>query len=231
MRGLAAGEMLDRDPRSVRRYLNQANAEVAAFLLDQMAKPQPAAAPQRWVVTDLVAHLDLRGRRPTFTATKTIYVTAPIECIVDSVNLLPVPDEPLPEIDVEILTGGTLESVVHASRTAWTITTRLARTLATGSTHRYIQRISVPSVRMLRPLNVILPLRPVNSFTSSIDFPEDQPPRLIRRLDGYVPAILQEELTDTVGHPVPPTVSTSHTFTSLVTGMVYGLWWEPADIC
>lgn len=225
----AAGDVLERDVRTVRRYLDKANVDVASYLLDQAGRAQPPGAPQHWTVNELTAELDLCGPVPVYTATKTIFVTAPtLDHVVDSLNLLEVDSSgAMTGLDASVLTGGALEQTTRVGRSAWSLTTRLPRVLAAGSTHRYTLRVRIPSIDMVRPMHVTLPLRPCAAAGISARFSPGRLPRRVIRLDGALPAVLAEPMSAGLGQSVPAAELVSCTFHGLVTGMVYGLWWEP----
>jgi len=221
-----AGDEIQRDSRTVRRRLNDANAAVARYLRAEherrIAHPH---APSGWVVRSIGSEVDLRGDLASVVSDKTILAIDPITELTESVYFgANSPDAPDPQIQIEVLSGGRLSLLDRVAANIWRYKIDLVKPLSAGDMHRFQVRITTSARQHLPPYNAVAPLRPCREFTCSVMFPPEQVPRRMQRVDGLPTSVFNDPIDDSSPHPPSATVRT--VFRNLEPGLAYGLRWS-----
>lgn len=221
-----AGAVIDRDPRTVRRRLEQANVGVARELLARREwRANHPLAPTGWTVVMVASSLDLRADRPRFTIDKSILAGQRMSVVTESVSIpRPGGDADQPDIEIAVLTGGTLINVERVGASAWRYQIDLGCVLDSGDSHDLRIQVTVPSHQHVLPFNAVVPLRPCGHFSCRVEFDPARLPREIRRIDGLHSGALGDRIGAS-GSAIEPASVVAAEFSALVTGLAYGLRW------
>ncbi len=211
----------DRDLRTVRRRVAAANAAVAEVLV-RRARPV-----EEWIIERADATADLRLPRPVLGSHKTICAIGNGQRRISERFGIPqtVPDEE--DVEVEITAGGTLTGVERLTASSWRYTVELDRELQAGETHDYAVEVTIPGRQYLRPYLVMVPLRPTRSFTATLRVGDPAVIARAWRLDGFLPAVLDDLPEEASAIDVTETIV--ERFTGLEEGRGYGVRWEWLD--
>lgn len=221
-----AGQAIERDSRTVRRRLDEANLKVADHLRAQQARRRGhPTAPTGWSVVAMTSELDLRPTRPRMTAVKTILAAKRLRELTESFYLEgPERDrDGFADMTIEVSGGAQLRQVEQVGRRSWRYRIRLSTQLEPGDRHTFQVTVTVPSRENAAPFNVVAPLRECESFSCIVHFSPDQIPTRIQRIDGLPTSAVNDAIGST--DLVPPALQVADRFTSLTPGLAYGLRW------
>ena len=221
-----AGDEIERDTRTVRRRLDDANSIVARHLrAEHERRNAHPHAPSGWVVRAMGSEVDLRSDPESVVADKTILAIDPLTELTESVYFGGSDAQnPEPQIQIEVLSGGTLSGVDRITPNIWRYRVGLAKRLAPGDTHRFLVRILTSGSEHLPPYNALAPMRPCTEFICSARFPSDRVPRRIQRIDGLPTSVFNDPVDDS--SPFPPDEFVRTIFRNLEPGLAYGLRWS-----
>ena len=170
----AAGEILDRHPRSMRRRLVQARRQVAenlAAALGRAVSNNPYLQPG-WHVNRLRSVLRLDLPVPQLTESRDIIVTEDGLSRITANLSLPLPStrHGSPALAIVAEEGCTLASSEQVSASHWRYELDLPTRQRCGQEHRYVLTFAISSLRDMRPYYVLVPFREVRTFVAEVHF-------------------------------------------------------------
>lgn len=203
----------DRDPRTVRRRVDEAIAQIAD-LATGAAGSRAADRSNGWHTTRLRVVAALDRRQPEALEQRRIVVD---EDGLRELDLTPALPASRRDLDVCVYYGGTL--VERGGRFALA----LPRPLSRGETHEFEVRFRLPAVHAARPHLVCVPGLPCELFDLRVRF-RPRPPR-VWTLGGVAPGAVSDPVPYGTRHPVDPTGELHLRFYQLTPGLVYGARW------
>jgi hypothetical protein len=221
---------LDRDARTVRRRLRQADAQAAEYFLHRARSfgRDPSPIQEGWHAVGFESTLWLDRPRPQFHGVRDMIVTAERLTSIEEKISIPRParsdeDE---ELEVEAAEGCSLARLERLSTSSWRIVLELDRELHAGQRHRLGLRVTVPSRSFIRPYSVLVPFRQCRTFSTAVHFGQPSAARRAWRLAGVPPVVLEDgtptdDLYDLARNPTAVA-----SFSSVFTGLAYGIQWE-----
>ena len=214
-----AAVRMDRDPRTVRRRVDEAIDHLAELAAD-VPRSGSHGQPDGWRTTEL--HVVLTLDRPHPEVIERHRVVADRDGLRELALTPPLPLD-RPGLDVRVLYGGTL---VDRS----TPTLALPSPVDGGGSHDFAIRFRPPAAHPLRSHFVHVPRHPVDLLDLRIRFGDAPapPPRVwvlngAHRHDGADPADHGHQ------HPVDQAGEIHLGFRHLVPGLAYGVRWEAPD--
>jgi hypothetical protein len=250
--GLLAAE-LERDPRTIRRYYEEAFqllAEAAAAVDSAMAGPdgentrsahreapagrarasEPAAVfPDLWYVEQIWAVLRVDGPAPElFEFRRVVALEDGVAELALSMSLPRAPGAPESprDLGIEILFGGRMVRVDRHGNTVFAPVLRLPRPLGRYERHDFACIWRVPIGQPMAPHYALNPMVRCDALDLRVRFPEDTNP-LVQRLDGLPLRVVEDLAVDLPAVALDGAFEASARFTRLATGRCYGLRWRP----
>lgn len=231
----AAGDQLGRDPRTVRRRIDDAFGLLAEQLSDDSSSARDSTAghytPDDWYVTSLHAILRMDVDPPQLTEERQIVSTVDgLEELVLSFSApVDVTAGPIGPIEAEMVFGGEIVKTLRPARGHAQFVVRLPEPLSPGQSHGYGIRFTALPREWLRPYYVLTPIQRCEHFVLRAKFSPDTPPSRIWRLDG-VPARVVDEFLPTPETLLPNRLGEVTTeFRGMRQGLSYGIQWAAAD--
>ena len=223
---LAAGRVLDRDPRTLSRRLREAEALLADLLL-QGSEPEPSVYETGgWLTSRLALQIDAYRRRPRVVVSPVLRATRDRQTTYRytiAVGVAPAADE---EPVVTGLEGATMLSMGRASERSWIVTFAVPP-VSRGRSHEASFEVEFPDRRYLQPFAAFAPIKPCVSLDVQVDFGQPGVAAESWRVDTVPPALVTDKAggAQALGHEGVVTAS----FTGLVPGYAYGIAWRWAS--
>ena len=225
---------LERDARTVRRRLRQADAQAAEYLLGRARRygDDPAPIQDGWHAVSFESTLWLDRPRPQFLGVRDMVVTAERLTTVEEKISIPRagPSDEDQLLEVEADEGCAVARLERLSTSSWRIVLELDRELHAGHRHRLGVRVTVPSRAFIRPYSVLVPFRQCRAFSTAVHFGE--PPVAARawRLAGVPPVVLEDGTPTDDFYNLDEDPVAVASFSSIFTGLAYGIQWEWAPL-
>lgn len=219
-----AGNELDRDARTIRRRLAEANLGVATMLA--RGSQRPVAMGHAWYIEEFASVTDLRSDRPILVARKLVIPTLGGVAQVTEQFGMAQPRPGGPEPEVEVLRGGELLRVKRHGTNVWDYDVRLTEPTQVGKSVVLEVKVVVPSRDWLVPYSVFTPYKPCRLMEATTHFGSPPAADLAWELPGVIPmqALGDAPLGRTYDPAQQPTVELA--FEGLVTGLSYGIAWR-----
>jgi hypothetical protein len=215
--------------RTARRRVDEAFELLvqAAAESDLEAVPDPPAL-HDWHIRRMDAVLRLDVPSPELIDRRTItFVKSGIGEIVAQLSLpRPSRDASQPhDVHAEIQYGGQIRARERPADQYFRWIVELPRRFCAGETHDYGIVYRLPPGQSMAPHYVLQPLAPCEAFDVTVRFDPNRLPRLVWRLNGVVPRVIDEDRP--VGETVQPDrFGEVHlTFRNLLQGFAYGVKW------
>jgi hypothetical protein len=203
----------DRDPRTVRRRVDEAIAQIAD-LATGAAGSRAADRSNGWHTTELRVVAALDRPQPEALEQRRIVVD---EDGLRELDLTPALPASRRDLDVCVFYGGTL--VERGGR----FVLALPRPMSRGETHEFVVRFRLPAVHAVRPYLVCVPGLPCELFDLRVRF-GPRPPR-VWTLSAAAPGTASDPVPHGTRHPVDPTGELHLRFYQLTPGLAYGARW------
>jgi hypothetical protein len=215
-----AATRIDRDPRTVRRRVDDAIDHLA-----ELSATTPHASTGAWHTAELRVAVGLDHWQPEIQAEHRI--VADHDGLQELGFAPPFPVAPR-DLDVKVLYGGTLRDrdVVSSDRTGFALA--LPETLAQGESHNFAVRFRLPSPHAMRPYLVYVPEHPCELFDLRVRFGPDRRPSDVWTLRGEHQDAGADPVRHGDQHPVDRAGEIHLRFHRLVPGLAYGAQWETA---
>jgi hypothetical protein len=210
----------DRDPRTVRRRVDEAINQLA-----EMATCAPRGrfgeSGESWHTTELRLAVALDRTEPEVLEQRRIVADQDGLRELDLAVSLAVPRR---DLEMTVLYGGVLRDRGMESSDRLGFTLVLPRALDRGESHDFAMQLRVP---VLRPYMVCVPRHPCDLFDLRVRFGRDRVPLRVWTLQGT----FQRDITDPTYHgtqyQVDQTGEVHMRFRHLAPGLAYGARWEP----
>ena len=218
---LALADFQDRDARTWRRRLAQADQMLADQLVAQ-AQRRRRRMRDGWYWASYRMVVDASGPRPVFTTYRTLVATVDGLDEVQEQITLP-SDHELSQVGIEALSGCRHRASESVSAHGWRLSFALPHPLAMGDEHQIGVRFTWPGRDWIQPLAASIPVRTIEQLDVEVFFGS---PRECRRswvLDGALPtAFLDPPRHDQI---VEAETVSAH-FDAVQRGLLYGIAWE-----
>lgn len=218
-----AGKVVDRDARTVRRWLTAAESMLAQSLIDRFTREDGHdGAPRGWFITEYETRLELRAS-PVFISRRTVRVTAPrLRILVESIAVPRVPDA---EPEFTGIAGGRVIDVTRTSASVYQVSYELDRDLAAGESYELVSSVRMGSLARMRAMSVMVPVRPCRRYISEVAFGNPPAAGRVWRLNG-VPLTVLDDRPTRGDVNVTPAMVVRENFEHLRPGLAYGVRWE-----
>ena len=223
-RVLWAAIKVDRDPRTVRRRVDEAINQLAELVTSAPShSPVPAGT---WQTTELRVAVGLDRSRPEVLEQRRIVVNQEGLRELDLAISLPAVRR---DVEVEVLYGGTLldRGMEASDRLGFALA--LPRPLARGEVHDFAMRFRLPTTRVMRPYLVCVPKRPCELFDLRVRFGRDRVPPRVWMLHGAFQRDVSDPVCRGQQYPVDPAGEIHMRFRQLTPGLAYGARWDTDD--
>ncbi len=156
------GHLLQRDPRTLRRRLAEADDLLADRIVQRFAPRQGLARPGwHWVTYRL--EVDVSDDRPVFVSSRTL--VSALDGLTEFGEIVSIPlTGDAESLHVEGLSGCTYVGMDALSGTSWRLRFQLPHPLAASETHDTTVRFTWPSRDWIQPFAAFVPMRPVERF-------------------------------------------------------------------
>lgn len=222
-----AGELLDRDLRTVRRRLAQANTAVAAILA-RGARPL-LSTDEAWYIEAMDSRIEFDANGPCIRGRKTIVPTVVgLTRLSERISLPSTPGIGSPTPTIEVFEGGQLAEVRHQG-SVWWYDILLATPFEAGVPQTIGVAIRLPSRELMVPIAVMTPIRPCRLFTQHVDFGSPPVCDHVWLVDGEYPTELAEPPAESTRIYLGQDSAVVTSFSGLRAGLSYGIRWRWAD--
>ncbi|MFG1638803.1 hypothetical protein ACGFMK_00810 [Amycolatopsis sp. NPDC049252] len=214
-----AANRVDRDPRTVRRRVDEAIDLLAELAAGSPSPPPTPSSSDRWHTASLTVAVALDQPRPSVLEQRRIIADQDGLTALDLAISLPSGAE---DLSVTVLYGGTLVDRGMEATDRWGYGLELPKPLSRGESCEVAILFRPPS---LRPYAVSVPRHPCERFDLRVRFGAESP-RDVRVLDG----VFQSDVTDPGyrgrHHEADPVGEVHLQFQSLTPGLAYGARWD-----
>ncbi|HWM01109.1 MAG TPA: hypothetical protein VNP92_02115 [Actinophytocola sp.] len=219
-----AAVKLDRDPRTVRRRVDDAIEQLADLAggVPRRSVEQPNGY---WHTTELRVAVALDRAQPEVLEQRRIIADRDDVRELDLAVSLP-PGQP--DLEVTVFYGGTLldRGMEASDRFGFALT--LPRPLARGESHNFAVRFRLPSASAMRPYMVCVPKHPCELFDLRVRFGRDEPHPRVWMVDGAFQRDVSDPACPGHQHPVDRAGEIHLRFRQLAPGLAYGARWDAA---
>ena len=216
---------LDRDPRTVRRRIDEAIDHVAQLATAGSLPARVTTAETGWHTAELRMMLVLDRERPEAVEQRRIVSDQDDLTELDLAVTWAVESN---EFDVDVFYGGTLADRGMESSERRAFALELPRALARGESHDYAVHYRLSGEEAMRPHVVCVPKRPCTLFDLRVRFDRTRLPSRVWLLRG----VFQRDISDPVRRGDMPEVDEAGeihlAFHDLTPGLAYGVRWDPA---
>lgn len=217
---VAVGQVLQRDERTLRRRLAEADDLLADRMVLRFGARQGLAIPG-WHWLSYRFEVDVTGDRPIFLSTRTL--VASLDGLYEFEEIVSIPQVgDSDSLQVEGVTGCRYLGRDPLSGSSWRLLFALPRALAAGEHHETVVRFTWPSRDWIQPVAAFVPLRRVERFEVSVAFGEPRSCEKAWIMGGVLP-------TSFADPPVTGKLATGATveasFDDLLLGHAYGIAW------
>jgi len=179
------GRLLQRDLRTLRRRLAEADELLADRIVLRFAARQGLARPGfHWVSYHF--DVDVSDDHPVFVSTRTLVSSLDQLTAISEIVSIPLVGDS-DSLHVEGLVGCTYVGRDSLSDTSWRLWFSLPRPLALGETHDTVVRFTWPGRDWIQPVAAIVPMRPVERFGVRVSFGDPRSCSAAWVLNGTVP--------------------------------------------
>jgi hypothetical protein len=213
-----AAVRVDRDPRTVRRRVDEAINQLAE-LATGASRGRPEEPASGWHTTELRVVLALDRTEPEVLEERRIVVDEDGLRELDLAVSLPAAQS---DLDVCVFYGGSL--VDRGASASARFGLALPRPMSRGETHEFAVRFRLPAPHAMRPCLVRVPRRPCELYDLRVRFGQD-PPR-VWMLNGVPQRDMSGQRYQGHRHPVDRAGEIHLRFYQLAPGLAYGAWWE-----
>jgi hypothetical protein len=211
----------DRDPRTVRRRIDEAINQMAE-LATGGARSHTVAPTDHWHTTELRLAVALDRPEPEVLEQRRIVADQDGLRELDLAVSLPVSRR---DLEATVFYGGTLRDRGMESSDRVGFTLVLPKPLPRGEPHDFAVRFRLPTVR---PYMVCVPRHPCDLFDLRVRFGRDRMPPRVWTLQGAFQRDITDPTCHGIQHAVDQTGEVHMCFRHLTPGLAYGVRWEPA---
>ncbi len=218
-----AARKTDRDPRTVRRRIDEAIDQLAELAVREPRTCRSGDPADSWHTTDLHVAVALDQAQPEVLERRRIVADQDGLAELDLAVSMAVPRR---DLDVTVFHGGTLRDRGLEASDRYGFVLALPRPLARGESYDFTMRFRLPTVRAMRPHVVCVPRRPCDLFDLRVRFGRDRVPHRVWSMQGA----FQRDVTDPrchgTQHAVDELGEVRMRYRHLMPGLAYGARWE-----
>jgi hypothetical protein len=219
-----AAVQVDRDPRTVRRRVDEAIAQLADLAV-RAPRTRPGGVAGWWHTTELRVAVALDKPQPEVLETRRIVADRDGLRELDLAVSLPVAPG---ELEADAFYGGTLRprGMETTDRIGYVLT--LPRPLSRGESHDFTLRFRLPATHPMRPYMVCVPRRPCELFELWVRFAKDRQPPRTWMLHGAFQRDVQQPTAPNRQQLINQSGEIHLRFRQLTPGLAYGARWDNA---
>lgn len=210
----------DRDPRTVRRRVDEAINQMAELATSGAPNTRAVVSTGHWHTTELKLAVALDRPEPEVLEQRRIVADEDGVQELELAVSLPVTRR---DLEVTVFYGGTLKERGMESSDRVGFTLLLPKPLSKGDPYDFAMRFRLPTVR---PHMVCVPRQPCDLFDLRVRFPRDRVPLRVWTLEG----VFQRDIADPncrgPQRGVDSTGELHLRFRHLTPGLAYGARWE-----
>ncbi len=219
----AASTALKREPRTMSRWLREAEVTLAARLTGT-DRPDPFGD-RGWAIESGEFHLDLRDDRPLATTTLRVRATRN-QTGISPLVAIPSAIEGAGDLEIEAVSGCTLDRVIQQSERSWCPEFRLDKPVRKGQGAAVAYRVRFPDRRYLAPFAAFGPFRPCHTFAVTVDFGTPSAAERAWVLEGVPQGMIADVPVGATMLDLDRTPTVHVSFTDLRASLAYGLAWR-----
>lgn len=223
-RVLWAAIRVDRDPRTVRRRVDEAINELAELATDA-PRGRAGRPTDGWHTTELHVAVALDGMQPEVMEQRRIVADQDGLRELDLAVSLPAGRC---DLDAGVFYGGTLRDCGMEASDRFRFTLALPRPLSKGESYDFALRFRLPTTRSMWPYLVCVPRRPCELFDLRVRFGRDRLPQRVRMLHGAFQRDVSDPVCHGHQHRIDQAGEIHMRFRQLTPGLAYGARWETA---
>ncbi len=220
---VAVGQVLERDERTLRRRLAEADDLLTDRIIVRFAPRQGLARPG-WHWVSYHVDIDVSDDRPVFASTRTLVSAVDHLTEIGEIVSIPLVGD-REALHVEGLVGCTYVGHDSLSDTSWRLLFRLSRPLGIGETLDTVVRFTWPGRHWIQPIAAIVPMRPVEHFGVRASFGHPRSCSAAWVLNGTLPTTI----SDPSSGDLVTTETIDVAFDDLQLGHAYGIAWSWAS--
>lgn len=231
-----AASELDRDTRTLRRWLEKANVGVAIYLMRNHghAEVEASGHPRRddWYIESMWVEADLRARQPVFRIQKSLFPTVGgATQLTEPISLPPHPAESLGDISVAISGGARLIEVRRSGPSLWMTQLSLPAPMRVGEIVTFGLECTLPARDWMAPMSVFTPIRPTREFRCTVHFGSPMVAKRAWILRNALPNFFGVEPMTPLAEEIDlaADVPVDVRFTNPLPGLTSGIQWAWAD--
>lgn len=214
------GHLLQRDARTLRRRLAEADELLADKIMLRFA-PRHGLARPGWHWVSYRMEVDVSDDRPVFVSTRTL--VSALDDLTEFGEIVSVPvTGDADSLRVEGLSGCTYIGCDPLSGTSWRLRFQLPRPLAAGETHDTVVRFTWPGRESIQPIIAFVPMRPVERYEVKISFGTPRSCADAWVVDGMLPTSMADPPLDDM---LVSDDEVEVAFDDLMLGHAYGVAW------
>lgn len=217
-----AAARVDRDPRTVRRRVDEA-INLLAELATCAPRGRPGEPARGWHTTELRVAVALDRERPEVLEQRRVVANEDGLRELDLAVSLPAARR---DLEVGVFYGGTLVDRGMEASDRFGFALALPRPLARGESHDFTVRFRLPTARAMRPYLVCVPRHPCELFDLRVRFARDRVPPRVWTLRGAFQRDVSDPACHGYHHPVDRAGEIHMRFRQLTPGLAYGARWE-----
>ncbi|WP_410669598.1 hypothetical protein [Amycolatopsis sp. cmx-4-68] len=218
-----AAVKVDRDPRTVRRRVDEAIDLLAELATGSLRSPSPGPASGQWHTVSLSVAMVLDQPQPSVLEHRRIIADQDGLRSLDLAVSLPAGRR---DLDVTVFHGGTLLDRGMEATDRWGYGLELPRALSRGESWEFTVLFRLASPSALRPYMVCVPRHACEVFDLRVRFGAEGPAE-VRALEGAFQRDVSDPGYRGRRHPVDSAGEVHMRFRGLTPGLAYGARWTP----
>lgn len=217
---VAVGQLLQRDERTLRRRLAEADDLLADRMVLRFGARAGLAIPG-WHWSSYRFEVDVAGDAPVFLSTRTLVPS--LDGLSEFEEIVSVPQVgDSDSLQVEGVAGCTYLGREPLSGSSWRLLFALPRALGAGEEHETVVRFTWPSRDWIQPVAAFVPMRRVERFEVSVAFGQPRSCAKAWVLDGVLPTSFADP---PVTEELAPDETVEAAFDDPLLGHAYGIAW------
>lgn len=219
-----AGHVLDRDARTLSRYLRKAEALLASLLIQSDGEQDQPYDSGAWTTTRLSLDIDLTRPQPLASLTQVVRSLRSDQ--TEFRHTVAVAEAPPPGSHPRVAarSGCRLERLEALSERSW-VAVFAVPPIARGRSLQVQFDVQFPNRGSLLPFAAFAPIRPCASFDVRVALGDPPPTTDVWRVDAVPPPLVTDRPRDTQPLTLDAGVG-SASFTALRPGFAYGIAWS-----
>lgn len=213
---------VDRDPRTVRRRVDEAINQLAE-LAAGAPRGRAGEPAGRWHTSELHVAVALDRSQPEVLEQRRIVADQDGVRELDLAVSVPTTRR---DLEVSVFYGGTLVDRGMEASDRFGFTLALPRPLARGDAHDFTVRFRLPTARVMRPYLMCVPRRPCELFDLRVRFGRHRVPPRVWMLHGAFQRDVSDPACHGAQHPVDRAGEIHMRFRELAAGLAYGARWD-----